>query len=75
MLLGEVGVLLSMTGYGDASQQGDGLSVSVEVRAVNNRYLKVTLRAAEPYNLLEVGHVAQHRQVVQPAAHADERQR
>jgi uncharacterized protein (TIGR00255 family) len=48
-----VGVLLSMTGYGDASHQGDGLSVSIELRAVNNRYLKVTLRAAEPYNLLE----------------------
>src|SRR5258707_14206909 len=42
-----------MTGYGDASHQGDGLSVSIELRAVNNRYLKVALRAAEPYNLLE----------------------
>jgi uncharacterized protein (TIGR00255 family) len=42
-----------MTGYGEASYQGDGLHVGVELRAVNNRYLKVTLRAAEPYNLLE----------------------
>src|SRR5205807_4329313 len=49
----EVGVLLSMTGYGDAGHQGDGLAVSIELRAVNNRYLKLTLRAAEPYNLLE----------------------
>src|SRR5579883_2306675 len=42
-----------MTGYGEASYHSDALTVSVELRAVNNRYLKVTLRAAEPYNLLE----------------------
>src|SRR5580658_8723765 len=42
-----------MTGYGEANFEGDGLSVAVELRAVNNRYLKVSLRAAEPYNLLE----------------------
>src|SRR5437588_4398880 len=42
-----------MTGYGEASYQSDALSVAIELRAVNNRYLKVTLRAAEPYNLLE----------------------
>jgi uncharacterized protein (TIGR00255 family) len=48
-----VGVLSSMTGYGEASYERDGLSVAVELRAVNNRYLKVSLRAAEPYNLLE----------------------
>ncbi len=42
-----------MTGYGEASFQSDALSLAIEVRAVNNRYLKVTLRAAEPYNLLE----------------------
>jgi uncharacterized protein (TIGR00255 family) len=48
-----VGVLFSMTGYGEASYQSDALRVAIELRAVNNRYLKVTLRAAEPYNLLE----------------------
>jgi uncharacterized protein (TIGR00255 family) len=42
-----------MTGYGEASFEGDGSSVAIELRAVNNRYLKVSLRAAEPYNLLE----------------------
>src|SRR5262245_24825030 len=42
-----------MTGYGEANQQGDAVTVAVELRAVNNRYLKVTLRAVEPYNLLE----------------------
>jgi uncharacterized protein (TIGR00255 family) len=46
-------VLLSMTGYGEASFQSEALSVAVELRAVNNRYLKVSLRAPEPYNLLE----------------------
>ncbi len=46
-------MLYSMTGYGEASHSGDGLQISAELRAVNNRYLKVTLRAAEPYTLLE----------------------
>jgi uncharacterized protein (TIGR00255 family) len=46
-------VLYSMTGFGEASLQTDALSLAIEMRSVNNRYLKVTLRAAEPYNLLE----------------------
>jgi len=46
-------VLCSMTGYGDANYQSETLNLSIELRAVNNRYLKVTLRALEPYNLLE----------------------
>jgi uncharacterized protein (TIGR00255 family) len=48
-----VGVLLSMTGYGEARHQSDALSVTVELRAVNNRHLKVVVRATEPYNLFE----------------------
>ncbi len=46
-------MLCSMTGYGDAGYQSDDLQIAVEMRAVNNRYLKVSLRATEPYNLLE----------------------
>jgi uncharacterized protein (TIGR00255 family) len=46
-------VLLSMTGYGEAHYQSESLSLSIELRALNNRYLKVTVRAPEPYNLLE----------------------
>jgi uncharacterized protein (TIGR00255 family) len=46
-------VLLSMTGYGEARHQGDALTLAIELRAVNNRYLKVSVRATEPYNLLE----------------------
>jgi uncharacterized protein (TIGR00255 family) len=42
-----------MTGYGEAHYQGDGLAVAIELRALNNRYLKVSLRAPEPHNLLE----------------------
>jgi uncharacterized protein (TIGR00255 family) len=42
-----------MTGYGEASYQSDLLNLTLELRSVNNRYLKVSLRAAEPYNLLE----------------------
>src|SRR5262249_26507480 len=49
----EVSVLLSMTGYGEARYQSDSVSLSVELRALNNRYLKVSLRASDPYHLLE----------------------
>jgi len=42
-----------MTGHGAARGQIDALHVAVEIRSVNNRYLKLTLRAPEPYNLLE----------------------
>lgn len=46
-------MLLSMTGYGEANHQSDRLSVAIELRALNNRYLKVSLRTTEPYHLLE----------------------
>lgn len=46
-------MLLSMTGHGDARFHSDELAVAVELRTVNNRYLKVSVRAAEPYSLLE----------------------
>ncbi len=46
-------MLLSMTGYGAARHEGNDLSLSIEVRALNNRFLKVSLRAADPYHLLE----------------------
>jgi uncharacterized protein (TIGR00255 family) len=42
-----------MTGYGEASYHSDSLTLAIELRSVNNRYLKVSLRATEPYNLLE----------------------
>jgi uncharacterized protein (TIGR00255 family) len=42
-----------MTGYGEAHHQSDALTLAIELRALNNRYLKVSVRAAEPYHLLE----------------------
>jgi uncharacterized protein (TIGR00255 family) len=42
-----------MTGYGEARYQSDALTATIELRAVNNRYLKISLRATEPYHLLE----------------------
>ncbi len=42
-----------MTGYGEARFQSDALTVAIELRALNNRYLKVSVRAADPYHLLE----------------------
>lgn len=46
-------MLLSMTGYGEARFQSNDLALAVELRAVNNRYLKIVVRATEPYNLFE----------------------
>jgi len=37
-------VLLSMTGFGNAAQQSEQAYVSVELKAVNNRYLKLSMR-------------------------------
>lgn len=46
-------MLLSMTGFGEARHQGEDLALSVEVRTVNNRYLKVSVRGTDPYPMLE----------------------
>lgn len=42
-----------MTGFGEARHQDDRLSVTVEVRAVNNRHLKLNARISDPYSALE----------------------
>jgi uncharacterized protein (TIGR00255 family) len=47
------GVLLSMTGFGESRSQAGGLAVAVEVRALNNRHLKVTVRGTDPYPMFE----------------------
>ncbi|MCA9081370.1 MAG: YicC family protein [Planctomycetaceae bacterium] len=46
-------MLLSMTGHGDATGQSESLSISVEVRSVNNRHLKVSFRAPDAFLALE----------------------
>jgi uncharacterized protein (TIGR00255 family) len=42
-----------MTGHGEAHRHQDGTSVAVEVRTINNRYLKLSLRATDGYQSLE----------------------
>ena len=46
-------MLLSMTGFGEAHSQMDGLAVAVEVRAINSRFFKLSVRATEGYASLE----------------------
>ena len=46
-------MLLSMTGHGEAHRHEAGVSVAVEVRTVNNRYFKLSVRATEGYASLE----------------------
>src|SRR5688572_23702574 len=42
-----------MTGFGEARTQSDRGAVGVEVRSVNNRYLKITVRGSDPYPMFE----------------------
>ncbi len=46
-------MLLSMTGYGESQTQEDRLAVSVEVRCINSRYLKLSVRSTDGYGPLE----------------------
>jgi uncharacterized protein (TIGR00255 family) len=42
-----------MTGFGSARFDDGHMRVSAEIRAVNNRYLKVTTKCPDPYNIFE----------------------
>jgi uncharacterized protein (TIGR00255 family) len=42
-----------MTGFGEAHQQQDGLAVAIEVRTINSRFFKLSVRSSEGYNSLE----------------------
>ncbi len=46
-------MLLSMTGFGEARRRKDGLAVGVEVRTVNSRFFKLTVRSSEGCSALE----------------------
>ncbi|MFN0137249.1 MAG: YicC/YloC family endoribonuclease [Phycisphaerae bacterium] len=46
-------MILSMTGFGEASLDDHGHAFHVEIRSVNNRYLKVTTRLPESFEFLE----------------------
>lgn len=43
----------SMTGYGAAEHEGDGVSYRLEVRSLNNRYLKANIRLPEHLQMFE----------------------
>ena len=76
-------MLLSMTGFGEARTETDGLAAAVEVRALNNRHLKVTVRGTDPYPMFEAelekvvrrhvrrGTITVHVRVERPARPAD----
>lgn len=52
-----------MTGYGEAHRQEGALTVAVEVRTINSRYFKLSVRCGEGYSALEQeieGIVRQH---------------
>ena len=42
-----------MTGFGEARRQANDLTVAAEVRTVNSRYFKLSLRISDGYGLLE----------------------
>ncbi len=46
-------MLLSMTGFGHGRAQNDRLAVDLEIRSVNNKHLKVSVRCPDSYLLLE----------------------
>ena len=53
LLFGAIVLLQSMTGFGEAHCQQDGLAVAVEIRTINSRYFKLTVRSSEGYASLE----------------------
>src|SRR6478609_1257381 len=72
-----------MTGFGESRTQANGLGVAVEVRALNNRHLKVSVRGTDPYPMFEAeiekivrrhvkrGTITVHVRVERPARPAD----
>ena len=46
-------MLLSMTGFGASSIRSGDLTVSTEIKTVNNRYMKISLRVSDGYGFLE----------------------
>lgn len=54
-------MIRSMTGFGDAATTSDGISYAVELRSLNNRYLKVSIRVPDELLGIEAGIEAQIR--------------
>ncbi|GAB4110498.1 MAG: YicC family protein [Phycisphaeraceae bacterium] len=57
-------MIRSMTGFGDASTQADGIHYSVELRSLNNKYFKCTVRLPDQLQGLEAELEAQLRKRV-----------
>jgi uncharacterized protein (TIGR00255 family) len=71
-------MLLSMTGFGEAHCQENGLTVSIEVRTINSRYFKLSVRSSEGYSSLEpqieeVVRKTVHRGTIQVSLRVDRR--
>jgi len=54
-------VIRSMTGFGDASEQADGIHWAVELRSLNNRFFKCTVRLPDEISGLDAELEAQLR--------------
>ncbi len=46
-------MLRSMTGHGEAKAQGDGFEMDIEVRSVNNRFLRIVTKIADEIAYLQ----------------------
>lgn len=46
-------MLLSMTGFGEGRRQNERLAITAELKSVNNKHLKVSVRAPDAYLSLE----------------------
>ena len=46
-------MIVSMTGYGSAERCEDGLSYALEVRSLNNRYFKASIKMPDGLQFLE----------------------
>src|SRR3954453_7405157 len=46
-------MIVSMTGFGDASTERDGAHYAVEIRSLNNRYFKSTIKLPDNVSGLE----------------------
>jgi uncharacterized protein (TIGR00255 family) len=47
-------MILSMTGYGEGSAQGNGWEVSIKIKTLNHKYLDIYLKGLEEFELLEL---------------------
>ncbi|MDO5552595.1 MAG: YicC/YloC family endoribonuclease [Planctomycetia bacterium] len=48
-------MLLSMTGYGSAHTESDGICIHSEIKAINNRFLKTSVRVPDIFTCFEQG--------------------